>query len=80
MKIAIKEISLLVILPLILMSLSLTVLGTSHITNINRITKLRAESIDIEIQCNDSLCQDIENLENTFVKFEKEYFKNNTFV
>jgi len=62
------------------LSLSLTVLGTSHITNINRITKLRAEPIDIKIQCNDSLCQDIENLENTFVKFEKEYFKNNTFV
>ena len=66
MKKVFKEISLLVILPLVLMSMSLAVIGTSHtkVTQTNRIMKLR-EFEDVSIHCSDDLCQDFTSFENT---------------
>ena len=67
MKQIFREVSLLVILPLVLMSMSLAVIGTSHTTKImqtNRIMKIR-EFEDVSIHCSDDLCQDFDSFENT---------------
>lgn len=62
-----KEISLLVVLPLVLMSMSLAAIGTTHVTKftqVNRIVKQRMPE-DISVPCSDDLCQDTTSLENT---------------
>ncbi|QLH06094.1 hypothetical protein C5F50_02625 [Nitrosopumilus ureiphilus] len=68
-----REISLLVLLPLILMSVSLAVVGTHtmKIANIPRPTKIKQESTDIQINCDGNLCHNIKNLEHSLFEFEK---------
>lgn len=75
MKKIFREISLLVILPLILMSVSLTAIGTSHtikVVNTNRITTLRQASINVPIHCDENLCHNITNLEHALLELEKQ--------
>ncbi len=73
MKKMFKEISLLVILPLILMSVSLAAVGPSHhikTLNVPRITKLRDLS-DVSITCDGNLCNDIKIIGHALIEFEK---------
>lgn len=76
MKKTFKELAVLIILPLVLMSMSLGVIGTSHstkMTHTSRIKKLRHESIYIQIPCKTDLCEKIKTLENTMVKLEENF-------
>ncbi len=73
MKKIFKEISLLVILPLILMSVSLAAVGPDHhikTLNVPRIAKLR-EFSDVPIACNGNLYNDIKIMEHALIEFEK---------
>lgn len=82
MKKPFKEITLLIVLPLVLMSMFLGVIGTAHSTIVahaSRITKDRSQSTDIPIPCEDSLCKDFKIWENNFLAFEKD-FQDSVFV
>ena len=68
-----REITLLVILPLLLASMFLAAAGTSHpfkATQVNRSIKTRQESAVLNVQCY-SLCQYIQNLEKTLIESDK---------
>ena len=65
MKKLFRDISLLVVIPLVLVSVSLAVIGPAHpikFTHVNRILKIR-ESENSLINCNDDLCGDLKDLE-----------------
>ncbi len=78
-----KEITLLVILPLILTSMSLAIVGSSHTiktVNVNRFVKSRQDPINISIPCTNNLCRNIDNLETIFFEFTSNSLQNKTHV